>query len=80
MKDLFEFESVIESSPIQKAAHRLSIKFSEDRNIPPQYRKGSDKQKRTNENSQIMTRFKSIVNILGNRSIILIWGKENPDF
>lgn len=66
MNELFEFESLTETSPKQQAAHRLAIKFIEEKNLPLQFRKGNDKLKKTNENSQLMTRFKSQVNIWDN--------------
>lgn len=63
MKDLFDNESKVENSPVLNAAYRLAIIFSEEKDIPAHYRKSSEKQKKTNEDSLIMKRFMNKVNI-----------------
>ena len=63
MKDLFESEFKNKNSTLLNAAQKLAITFSEEKNIPLQYRKGLDRLKKTNDDSQIMSRFKISVNI-----------------
>lgn len=66
MKDLFDSEFKAENSPVVNASYRLAIIFSEEKDIPAQYRRSSDKQKKKNEDSPIMNRFKDNVNIWKN--------------